>query len=163
MARDQHDAEVGYKKPPREHQFKPGQSGNPSGRPPGTRNRRTIAAEMLFDEDAEALTRIAIDLAKEGDMAALRLCMDRVCPPTRQRPVSFELPQIANAADAVGAMSTIVQAIADGELSPSEAAELAKVVQRFAQTVKTADIDKRLALGKYARRLIEILVSLFVF
>ena len=98
--------------------FQKGQSGNPSGRPPGTRNRRTIAAEKLFDEDAEALTRIAIDLAKEGDMAALRLCMDRVCPPTRHRPVSFELPQLAVAQDAVGAMSTIVQAIADGELSP---------------------------------------------
>ena len=126
--------------------FQKGQSGNPNGRPPGTRNRRTIAAEKLFDEDAEALTRIAIDLAKEGDMAALRLCMDRVCPPNRHRPVSFELPQIAVAADAVGAMSTIVQAVADGELSPSEAAELAKVVQRFAQTVKTADIDKRLAI-----------------
>ena len=79
-------------------------------------------------------------------MAALRLCMDRVCPPNRHRPVSFDLPQLAIAADAVGAMSTIVQAIADGELSPSEAAELAKVVQGFAQTLKTADIDKRLAI-----------------
>ena len=98
--------------------FQKGQSGNPNGRPPGTRNKRTIAAEKLFDEDAEALTRIAIDLAKEGDMAALRLCMDRVCPPTRHRPVSFELPQLAVAQDAVGAMGTIVQAIADGELSP---------------------------------------------
>jgi hypothetical protein len=126
--------------------FQKGQSGNPGGRPPGARNKRTIAAEKLFDEDAEALTRIAIDLAKEGDMAALRLCMDRVCPPNRHRPVSFDLPQLAIAADAVAAMSTIVQAIADGELSPSEAAELTKVVQGFAQTLTTADIDKRLTI-----------------
>jgi hypothetical protein len=126
-------------------QFQKGQSGNPNGRPRGARNKRTIAAEKLFDEDAEALTRIAIDLAKAGDMAALRLCMDRVCPANRQRPVCFELPELAIAADAVGAMGTIVQAIADGELSPQEAAGLARVVQGFAETLTTADLDKRLA------------------
>jgi hypothetical protein len=73
-------------------QFQKGQSGNPLGRPLGSRNKRTIAAEKLFDEDAEALTRVAIDLAKEGDIAALRLCMDRICAPNRHRPVAFDLP-----------------------------------------------------------------------
>src|SRR4030081_3684211 len=99
-------------------QFEKGQSGNTHGRPPASRNKRTIAAEKSFGEDAEALTRMAIDLAKEGNIAALRLSTDRACPPSRDRPVSFALPQLATAADAAGAMGTIVQAIADGELSP---------------------------------------------
>jgi hypothetical protein len=126
-------------------QFQKGHSGNPHGRPPGARNRRTIAAEKLFDDDAEALTRVAIMLAKDGDIAALRLCMDRICAPHRHRPVAFDLPQLAGAADAVRAMGTIVQGIADGELSPPEAAELAKVVQSFAQTLASSDIDRRLS------------------
>jgi hypothetical protein len=56
--------------------FKPGQSGNPNGRPNGARNATTIAIEELLDGEAEALTRKAIELAKAGDMQALRLCMD---------------------------------------------------------------------------------------
>jgi hypothetical protein len=125
-------------------QFEKGQSGNPAGRPYGSRNKRTIAAEKLFAEDAEALIKVAIDLAKAGDTAALRLCLERICAPHRHRPVPVELPQLLKADDAVGAMSTIVQEIADGELSPPEAAWLSRAVEAFAYALTTADLDKRL-------------------
>ena len=39
--------EVGYKKPPKHSQFKPGQSGNPNGRPKGTKNLKTDLEEEL--------------------------------------------------------------------------------------------------------------------
>jgi len=71
--------------------FQPGQSGNPHGRPRGARNRATIAAETLLDGEAYALTRKAIDLAKQGDTAALRLCIERILPARKDRPVSFEM------------------------------------------------------------------------
>ena len=124
--------------------FQKGQSGNPAGRRCGSRNKQTIAAEKLFAEDAEALIRIAIDLAKAGDIAALRLCLDRICAPQRHRPVAFDLPQLAVAKDAVGAMSTLVEGIAAGELSAPEAAGLAKVIQGFTQALTTFDHDKRI-------------------
>ena len=73
--------------------FPKGRSGNPQGRPPGARNAATVIAEQLLDGEAEALTRKAIDKAKEGDMTALRLCLDRVVPPRRERPVLFPLPE----------------------------------------------------------------------
>ncbi len=67
--------------------FKPGQSGNPHGRPKGARNRATVVAEQLLDGEADTLTRKAIDLAKQGDTTALRLCIERILPP-RERPAS---------------------------------------------------------------------------
>jgi hypothetical protein len=125
-------------------QFQKGQSGNPAGRPRGSRNKHTIAAEKLFAEDAEALIRVAIDLAKAGDIAALRLCLDRICAPQRHRPVSFDMPALGRAADAVGAMGTLMEGIAEGEVSAPEAAGLAKVIQGFTQALTTFDLDKRL-------------------
>ena len=72
--------------------FRPGQSGNPSGKPKGARNRLTLACEALLEGEGEALTRKAIELALDGDTVALRLCLDRICPPAKERPISIELP-----------------------------------------------------------------------
>src|SRR5215204_3489621 len=105
--------------------FEPGKSGNPEGRPKGARNKITLAVEQLLDSEAEALTRKAIELAKNGDLAAIRICLDRICPTRKDRHVSFALPAIETPADAVRASAAIVAAVADGELTPSEAGELA--------------------------------------
>jgi Family of unknown function (DUF5681) len=74
--------------------FKPGKSGNPAGKPKGSRNATTRAMEALLDGESEAHTRKAIELAKGGDMAALRLCLDRILPPRKDRPLKFALPGI---------------------------------------------------------------------
>jgi Family of unknown function (DUF5681) len=64
--------------------FEPGRSGNPAGKLPGTRHRATIAIQSLLDGEAEALTRKAIELALAGDVACLRLCIDRIAPATAE-------------------------------------------------------------------------------
>ena len=128
-------------------QFQAGQRGNPNGsngRPRGARNRRTLVAERLFDEHAETLTNAAIDLAREGHAVALRLCMERVLP-MRDRPVPFDLPPMATANDAAGAIGCLVDGIADGDLTPTEAMKMAKLVQVFARTLSTAELERKLA------------------
>ena len=95
--------------------WKPGQSGNPKGRPKGARNRATVAAETLLDGEAEALTRKAVEMALEGDSTALRLCLERILPARRDRPVSFRMPVLKSASDAVAAASAILDETAAGK------------------------------------------------
>src|SRR5689334_5534051 len=63
--------------------FRPGVSGNPAGRPRGSRNRATLIAQDLLDSDSEDLVKTAIKRAKKGDPVALRLCIERLMPPRR--------------------------------------------------------------------------------
>ena len=109
--------------------FERGKSGNPTGRPKGARNNATLLAEALLDGEANAITRKLIDKAMEGDTTALRLCLERLLPPRRGRPVAFELPaEIKTAADAVHASSLVLTACAAGNLSPSEASEIMNLI-----------------------------------
>ncbi|MEA3023836.1 MAG: hypothetical protein QOK01_2688 [Alphaproteobacteria bacterium] len=125
-------------------QFQKGESGNPGGRPRGARNKRTLLAEHLLEGDTEAIVRTMIERAKEGDMAAVRLCVDRICPRLTDRPAGFELPPLARAADAPAAMAAIAQALADGDLTAAEAADLGKFVESFVRAFAEADLEKRL-------------------
>jgi len=124
--------------------FQPGQSGNPAGKRPGTRNRATLAAEALLDGEAETLTRKAIELAKQGDMTALRVCLDRILPPRRERPVQFRLPPMRCAGDAAAAMAALTDAVAAGQLTASEAAELSRLVESYVTALEVTGFDQRL-------------------
>jgi hypothetical protein len=124
--------------------FQKGESGNPAGRPRGSRNRATLLMESLLADDAEAIGRKAIEMAKQGDMPAIRLCMDRLAPARKGEPVAFDLPPLDKPADSVAAAATIVAAVAAGELTPSEAADLAKVIDVYVRAIETKAFDERL-------------------
>ncbi len=126
-------------------QFQKGQSGNPDGRPRGSRNKATILLRDLLDGDSEAIARKAIELAKQGDIAAIRVCLERLVPPRRSEPIVFELPPLATAADLLAALAAMVAAVAAGELTPSQAADLTKVVDSYVRTLAAAGFEERLA------------------
>jgi hypothetical protein len=131
--------------------FKKGQSGNPTGRPRGSRNKATLLADQIFDEKlfgndkkAEAIISKTIALAEGGDTTCIRLCLDRIAPVRRERPACFALPNMSEAKDAVTASAAIVAAVAAGDLTPSEAAELSKVVDSYARTLQAAEFEERI-------------------
>ncbi|MCJ2012679.1 DUF5681 domain-containing protein [Methylobacterium sp. J-076] len=125
--------------------FQAGQSGNPAGKAKGTRNRTTMALEAILDGESEALTRRAVKMALDGDTVAMRMCLDRLMPVRKDRPITFTLPEIETAADLTKATRALMQGVADGEITPSEAAELSKLVDAHVKAIEAVDFATRLA------------------
>lgn len=125
-------------------QFARGHSGNPAGRERGSRNRATMLAEQFLDNQSVELVQKALQLALEGDRAALRLCLTRIIGPRRTRPSEFTMPPLQTAADAAPAMSAIAAAVAGGAISTTEAAEFAHIVETFLRALEAGEVETRL-------------------
>ena len=125
--------------------FLAGQSGNPAGRPKGARNRTTVALEKILDGDAESILRKAVEMAQEGDPTALRLCLDRLLPARKDRPITFALPPIVTTDDLPKATGNIVAAVAAGELTPGEAAEISKTLDVHVRAIEATELHRRMA------------------
>lgn len=125
--------------------FKKGTSGNPKGRPQGSRNKASLAIEALLDGQGEALTQKAIDLALDGDSAALRLCLERLCPPRKSRPINISLPDTKTADGVSEAQATVVKAVAEGDLTPDEGTALCGILEARRKAIETQEHENRIA------------------
>jgi hypothetical protein len=121
--------------------FEPGNAGKPKG----ARHKATVATEALLDGEAEALTRKAVEMALAGDTTALRLCLERLLPPRRDRPVVFALGDLASPADALAAVVSVIRAAAGGEITPSEATAITAVLESYRKAYEVTEIEARLA------------------
>ncbi len=122
---------------------RPFQPGTP-GRPKGARHKATLAAEALLDGEAEKLTRKAIERALEGDGVALRLCLERLIPPRRDRPIRLDLPPTQDAAGVAAAQETVMRAAAQGELLLDEATALSGLLEARRKALETEDLEARI-------------------
>ena len=105
----------------------------------------TRAAEALLDGEAEVLTRKAVELALKGDGLALRLCLERILPPRKERPSDLDLPPVDGASGVLAASAALVAAAAGGELTPGEARELGRLLEAHLRAVELHDLEARLA------------------
>ena len=119
-----------------------GTTGNPAGRPVGSRNRSTRLLEELLEGQAEALVQKAVQLALKGDPLALRLCLDRLFPAPKERRVELPLPKVTQLEHVTAALSAILAAAAEGQITPGEAAILAQVVETQRRLLEAERVEQ---------------------
>jgi hypothetical protein len=108
--------------------FVPGTSGNPAGKRPGTRNRKTVLAEALRDGEGEGMARVVIDKALAGDAVTARFCVGLLTPKPRGRAIVLDLPEDWRAGDVVAVFDATLAAMAAGEITPDEALIITRVL-----------------------------------
>lgn len=123
--------------------FKPGQSGNPGGRPKGVKDRRVALRELLKPYAGDLVGK-AVELALEGDTAALRICIDRIIPPIKEDAITANLPKISSLEDCTGAQAAVLNAVACGDLMPSEGQVLSGLIEHQRRAYETTELARRL-------------------
>jgi hypothetical protein len=109
--------------------FQKGESGNPKGRPRGSRNKTTLLREYLLESEVDELIEKVITMAKEGDRHALSLCVGRLVPRCQERTIELKLEPIMQPQQIYAAISTIFQAAGSGQITLSEGEKLVKMVK----------------------------------
>ncbi|MEZ5691953.1 MAG: DUF5681 domain-containing protein [Rickettsiales bacterium] len=123
-------------KQPNGRPFEKGKSGNPNGRPKGSRNKTTMQAVLeLLEDEAEEITRKVIERAKKGDMVAIKLVMERICPPRKDLPVYFEIGSVKTIFDLIPAIDRLLQAVSAGEISPQDAQIVSELIEQQRKTL----------------------------
>jgi hypothetical protein len=116
--------------------FIKGQSGNPAGRPKSSLSNAMLAAQALLDEHALAIMHRGIGIAAEGyEPSLIKLFVDRILPRPKDAPVQFNMPSIANKTDLEQAQIVILQAVAEGKLTPTEGINITKITENLLKTM----------------------------
>jgi hypothetical protein len=115
------------------------------GRPEGSKNKATLALQSLLDDEGEAITRKAVEMAKQGDSAALRLVLERLIPPIRERRLALELPKVETPAGITAAIGAVLEAVGAGKITPGEGQALASLLESNRKALETLELEARIA------------------
>jgi hypothetical protein len=125
--------------------WQPGQSGNPAGRPRGSRHEALKALDAIGAEGAAEVMQAVVAAAKDGDMRAADILLRRLWPERKGRPVNVELPALDDAGGIVAALGAVAGAVAGGEISPEEGQAVAAILETQRRAIETADLAARIA------------------
>jgi hypothetical protein len=124
-----------------------GQSGNPAGRAKGVRTKATQAAEAMLCKaaDVKAISAVILREARAGQAWAVKVWASVVVPAPRGRLVSFRLPRIEGPSDIPGALLAVAGQVAEGTLTPTEASEIASVLDALRASYELDEIHEKVA------------------
>jgi hypothetical protein len=114
--------------------FVTGQSGNPAGKRPGTRNRRTLLMAALRDGEDVTAARVVIDKAVSGDAVAARFLVALISPRPRGQTIHLDLPE--DDCNVVAAFDATLRGLADGEITPDEAVAVSRFLRAREQMLQ---------------------------
>lgn len=121
---------------------RPFQPGNKfgRGRPRGSRNKATLAAQALLDGHSDTLIKKCMHMALSGDATAMRLCMERLLPTRKELPVSVAPLRGRTAGEIAQSSERLLKQFSSGQLTPAEA-----VVRQYSIRSKPVDceVDRR--------------------
>ena len=123
--------------------FKPGQSGNPRGRPPGRSTAQGLR-ERLAGRAGDVLD-VVLYAALAGDLQAARLVLERVVPALRPQASPVELPALAAAGTLTEKATAILAAAGAGEVGPDTAAHLLAALGGVARIAEIDELTRRVA------------------
>ena len=130
--------------------FAKGHPGGP-GRP---RKAVKAAADRLDEQIAEAagdVFEVALSLAKERNIAAVKMLLDRVWPVGRHRALEIAIPEIRGAQDLLPAAAALTNAVFAGEATGREGADLARVLKAHEDVIGTVELEAIMKELKAAR------------
>jgi hypothetical protein len=120
----------------RRGRFEQGASANPAGRPRGIMNEATRIAAMMLTERAPDVVKTAIDMAVVGKDVPLKLCLDKIIASQKDQPVGFAMPPLSDAAGLAGVVAALWNAVAEGLVTPSQAASLSQALEAQTRAIE---------------------------
>lgn len=126
--------------------FQKGQSGNPNGRPKGSRNKASLIVQSMIEGEAEEIAKKLLEMAKQGEMQAIKMIVERLLPPMKELPLNADLSiaGINEASDITASYSSLFDDVAAGEITLSEAKELANLLEGKRKAIETLEVKARL-------------------
>lgn len=124
--------------------FRKGESGNPKGKPKGTRNKSSLAAEDLLEGSLDRICRRIEEEALSGNMQAAKMILDRFLPVRKDRVIKVDFPQINSQEDILNAIGSVVNAVGRGEISPSEGESLSRTIELYSKALENHQLESRL-------------------
>ncbi|MBY0377195.1 MAG: hypothetical protein K2Q33_01360 [Gammaproteobacteria bacterium] len=122
--------------------FKPGKSGNPSGRPIGVKNRYKLYHDAVAGHCDELIGK-GLEMAKNGNEQMLKLFLERILPP-KPRGVEITIPnlQVTDSLSKQG--EQLLAAYYRGDLNSSEVQSSIELLLRQAQLHRETDLAQQL-------------------